>query len=192
MRKLTTILCSFAFAISGIMLAKATSSSPPGVTVQAATPTLIDMSKMRLPTDLTMGLEKEKDTVTVVRHDTVYVNKTKYVKARAPRIVKERTIHVPVLYIATRTNKEDSVNNRSGSIYKVEKIGNACLNCQSSGDINQYLVVPVHMLCAVDRNCSQVSTLTGLISLVRKFNLVREYVNPLKGRENSKGRTKCV
>lgn len=48
------------------------------------------------------------------------------------------------------------------------------------------------MLCAVDRNCSQVSALTGLISLVRKFNLVREYVNPLKGRENSKGRTKCV
>lgn len=124
MRKLTTILCSIAFAISGICLAKVTSSNS---TVQAAPimeyPSL-NISQMRLPNDLLLNGVVKDSVNTPVKHDTIYIEKTKLVKVCVPGKIKTKTVHVPVLYIATRTEQGiDSVGENTSHLYKVQKIG---------------------------------------------------------------------
>ena len=141
MRKLTTILCSIAFAISGICLAKVTATSNTTTTTASAAnvPTL-DMSSVKMPVDLLLEKQvHEKDSVKPPgRVDTVYVERPKLVKVRAPRKIKTKTVHVPVLYIATRMdNKEDSIKNDSLPIYKLEKVGTVDLKkLNSSIDVN--------------------------------------------------------
>ena len=137
MRKLTTILCSMAFMISGIVLANAVSKSDTtnGVTANAAT-----ISTMQLPVDLQLNelaqKESKKDTVTL--RDTVYVKQPKSIEVNVPCRVKTKTVHVPVLYIATRTDvKEDTVSNTNNALYKVQSIGKCDLKkFNSSIDIN--------------------------------------------------------
>lgn len=124
MRKLTTILCSIAFALSGICLAKVTSSSS---TIQA-TPAMeyptVDLSQMRPPNDILLNSVVKDSINTPVKHDTIYVEKTKLVKVRVPSKIKTKTVHVPVLYIATRTEQGiDSVGENTSHLYKVQKIG---------------------------------------------------------------------
>lgn len=138
MRKLTTFLCCMAFAVSGICLANMTSKKSLTSTAQAATMPTIDISKMQLPIDLQLNQQAHNKDSTVIKHDTVYVSQTKLVKVRVPNKVKTKTIHVPVLYIATRTeNKEDTVNHNSDIMYKVHKVGQCDLNkVISSVDIN--------------------------------------------------------
>lgn len=146
MRKLTTILCSIAFAISGICLAEATATKTmSSQTVSAATMPNINLNDIKPPIDLLLSLKPEtKDSIrSPGKSDTVYIEKPvvktkKSVKARAPRRVKTKTVHVPVLYIATRMdNKEDSIKNDSLPIYKLEKVGTVNLKkLNSSIDIN--------------------------------------------------------
>ena len=99
MRKLTTILCSIAFAISGICLADATATkSTSSQTVSAATMPNISLDNVKPPVDLLLGLQEETDDSirSPGRVDTVYIEKkpevktTKTVKARAPKQVKKK------------------------------------------------------------------------------------------------------
>ena len=150
MRKLTTILCSIAFAISGICLAEATATkSVSSQTVSAATMPNISLDNIKPPVDLLLGLQKETDDSirSPGRVDTVYIKEkpevktTKAVKARAPKQVKKKKRHSSPLYIATRMdNKEDSIKTDSLFIYKLEKIGKIDLEkLNSSIDVNQHL-----------------------------------------------------
>ena len=144
MRKLTTILCSIAFAISGICLADATATkSTSSQTVSAATMPNISLDNVKPPVDLLLGLqEKTDDSIrSPGRVDTVYIEKkpeVKTVKARAPKQVKKKKRHSSPLYIATRMdNKEDSIKTDSLFIYKLEKIGKVDLEkLNSSIDVN--------------------------------------------------------
>ena len=141
MRKLTTILCSIAFAISGICLAKVTATSnTTTTTVSAANVPTLDMSSVKMPVDLLLEKQvHESDSIKPTgRVDTVYVERPKLVKVRAPRKIKTKTVHVPVLYIATRMdNKEDSIKNDSLPVYKLEKVGTVDLKkLNSSIDVN--------------------------------------------------------
>ena len=140
MRKLTTFLCSIAFAISGICLANMTSGkSMTAMSAQASNLPTIDVSKMSMPVDLQLNhMAQNKDSTVSVKTDTVYVKQTKFVKVRVPSKIKTRTVHVPVLYIATRThNKEDSVSDNTDIMYKIHKIGKCDLKqINSSIDIN--------------------------------------------------------
>lgn len=148
MRKLTTILCSIAFAISGICLAEATATkSVSSQTVSAATMPNISLDNIKPPVDLLLGLQKETDDSirSPGRVDTVYIKEkpevktTKAVKARAPKQVKKKKKrHSSPLYIATRMdNKEDSIKTDSLFIYKLEKIGKVDLEkLNSSIDVN--------------------------------------------------------
>ena len=141
MRKLTTILCSIAFAISGICLAKVTATSnTTTTTVSAANVPTLDMSSVKMPVDLLLEKQvHEKDSVKPPgKVDTVYVERPKLVKVRAPRKIKTKTVHVPVLYIATRTDvKEDTVDHKSTYMYKVHKVGEYDLKkLNSSTDVN--------------------------------------------------------
>lgn len=137
MRKLTTILCSVAFMISGIVLANAVSKSDTTNGMQANAATI---STMQLPVDLQLNKlaqnESKKDTVTL--RDTVYVEQPKSIEVNVPCRVKTKTVHVPVLYIATRTDvKEDTVNHTNNALYKVQKVGKCDLKkFNSSIDIN--------------------------------------------------------
>ena len=139
MRKLTTILCSIAFAISGICLADAVTKSDSihGTQMMAATMPTIDMNKMQFPVDLQLNKRAQENKVDTVR-DTVYVSQTKSIEVNVPCRVKTKTVHVPVLYIATRMdNKEDSIKNDSLPIYKLEKVGTVDLKkLNSSIDVN--------------------------------------------------------
>ena len=139
MRKLTTILCSIAFAISGICLADAVTKSDSihGTQMMAATMPTVDMNKMQFPVDLQLNKRAQENKVDTVR-DTVYVSQTKSIEVNVPCRVKTKTVHVPVLYIATRMdNKEDSIKNDSLPIYKLEKVGTVDLKkLNSSIDVN--------------------------------------------------------
>ena len=139
MRKLTTILCSIAFAISGICLADAVTKSDSihGTQMMAATMPTVDMNKMQFPVDLQLNKRAQESKVDTVR-DTVYVSQTKSIEVNVPCRVKTKTVHVPVLYIATRMdNKEDSIKNDSLPIYKLEKVGTVDLKkLNSSIDVN--------------------------------------------------------
>ena len=154
MEKLTTILCSIAFAISGLCLAKTTATkSTTSATISAATLPVVDMSKVKMPVDFLLSQQtQEKDSIRAPgKPDTIYVEKPKLVKVHAPRKIKTKTVHVPILYIATRTDvKEDTVSHDSLSIYKVKKIGKIDLKkFNSSIDVNQHLSFMLYMFCAV-------------------------------------------
>ena len=139
MRKLTTILCSIAFAISGICLADAVTKSDSihGTQMMAATMPTVDMNKMQFPVDLQLNKRAQESKIDTVR-DTVYVSQTKSIEVNVPCRVKTKTVHVPVLYIATRMdNKEDSIKNDSLPVYKLEKVGTVDLKkLNSSIDVN--------------------------------------------------------
>lgn len=139
MRRITTIICCMAFALSGISLAKLASSQNTASAAEMTAFPTVDVSKMQLPLDLQLNRQaQEKDLSASVKTDTVYVEKTKLVKVRAPRKIETKTVHVPVLYIATRTdNKEDTVNYKSAVLYKVHRVDTVCLNkIISSVDVN--------------------------------------------------------
>ena len=103
MKKLTTFLCSMAFALSGVCLAVSKSEPPqlPGNMVAYAEP----MKPIPAPFFLNQSnTEKEakKDTVftQVVKHDTVQVTNTKFkyvVKVRAE--AKAETPYLPAFSI---------------------------------------------------------------------------------------------
>ena len=144
MRKLTTILCSIAFALSGICLAKiTTANSSTSSQVMAATMPDINLNDIKLPKDLTLDLQQQDSIRSPGKPDTVYLEKPavktkKSKKVRAPRRVKTKTVHVPVLYIATRTDvKEDTVDHKPTYMYKVHKVGEYDLKkLNSSTDVN--------------------------------------------------------
>ena len=102
----------------------------------------INLNDIKLPKDLTLGLQQQDSIRSPGKPDTVYIEKPavktkKSKKVRAPRRVKTKTVHVPVLYIATRMVKEDSIGHDSLPIYKVEKVGKIDLKkFNSSIDIN--------------------------------------------------------
>lgn len=139
MRRITTIICCIAFALSGISLANVASKYKAANAAETTALPTIDVSKMQLPLDLQLNqLAHNKDAPVSVKTDTVYVEKTKLIKVRAPYKIKTKTVHVPVLYIATRTdNKEDTVNYNPAVLYKVHKVDSCDLNkIISSVDIN--------------------------------------------------------
>ena len=139
MKKLTTILCSIAFAISGICLANAVikSNATYGTQMMAATAPTVDLSTMQLPVDLQLNKLAQSNKVDTVR-DTVYVPQAKSIEVNVPCRVKTKTVHVPVLYIATRTDvKEDTVNHENLHLYKIKKVDKIDLKkLNSSVEIN--------------------------------------------------------
>ena len=139
MKKLTTILCSIAFAISGICLANAAikSNATYGTQIVAATMPPVNLSTMQLPVDLQLNKLAQSNKVDTVR-DTVYVPQAKSIEVNVPCRVKTKTVHVPVLYIATRTDvKEDTVDHKPTYMYKVHKVGEYDLKkLESSMDVN--------------------------------------------------------
>ena len=105
--------------------------------MMAATMPTVDMNKMQFPVDLQLNKRAQENKVDTVR-DTVYVSQTKSIKVNVPCRVKTKTVHVPVLYIATRTDvKEDTVNHENLHLYKIKKVGKIDLKkLNSSVEIN--------------------------------------------------------
>ena len=138
MRKVTTILCSIAFMISGIMLATANdSSSKDGYkTLAAATPMPQQLygnivNPLNLSEDLVRDLAKQKgvqDTVYITKTDTIkeQVTKVKWRKAPAPAPVAPDTIQVPVYYLATQVGNKEGPTGECISVYEVHKVDEIC------------------------------------------------------------------
>lgn len=136
MKRFTTALCSIAFAISGICLAVQESNqlSMPGNMTAVASPTIptLNLENMRLPKDLQLDLVKHNGTYrdSVVKHDTVYVEKTTPKRAKARVRVKHKTLYVPVLYIATPkdTGSSEDSTEITYRVHKVENISDLKIN----------------------------------------------------------------
>lgn len=138
MRKVTTILCSIAFMISGIMLATANdSSSKDGYkTLAAAVPMSQQLyantiNPLNLSEDLVRDLAKQKgvqDTVYITKTDTIkeQVTKVKWRKAPAPAPVAPDTILVPVYYLATQVGNKEGPTGECISVYEVHKVDEIC------------------------------------------------------------------
>ncbi len=151
MRKVTTVLCSIAFMISGIMMAITASDPSPGnsyKTVNAATiqqmyiPTFpelkADTGRIDLSEDLLRDLAKKKgvlDTVYITKTDTIkeQVTKVKWRRNPAPAsVVKRDTIQVPVYYLATQVEiKEDSMG-QCIPVYELRKVDELCTETKTS------------------------------------------------------------
>lgn len=164
MRKITTILCSLAFMISGIMMAMTVSNSSATDTgyksMSAATPMSImdtpilpsiinDTGTLDIPEDLLRDLAKRKgvlDTVYVTKTDTnkEQVTKVKRRKVTAPKPVMEinvtassrtDTILVPVYYLATQVGNKEGPTGQKISLYEVHKIDEVDLKTNSSVEL---------------------------------------------------------
>jgi hypothetical protein len=120
MKNLTTFLCSLAFAFSGVCLAvHETQVSLPSPVMSADANPILDISHLQIPKDLQLDQSKN-DTVFIEKHDTLVTNNfPKHVKARVR--VKYKTLYVPMLYIATPAEKEDSADSKN-YVYQVHKI----------------------------------------------------------------------
>lgn len=137
MRKVTSILCSIAFMISGIMMAITASDPSPGTgykTLAAATlpHQMSDTDRMIIPQDLLRDFAKKNevlDTVYITKTDTIkeQVTKVKWRKAPVPKPIVERdTIQVPVYYLATQVGNKEGPKGECISVYEVHKVDEIC------------------------------------------------------------------
>lgn len=99
MRKLTTAICCLCMAFIGYSITKYGDSNPSDVlltqnTLRAATIPSWNYNG-QLPLDLQLDLAKRIKPDTIVIHDTVTVNNTKYVRVPVPRHTTD-TIYVPM------------------------------------------------------------------------------------------------
>ena len=160
MRKVTTILCSIAFMISGIMMAITASDPSPGnnyKTVAAATPKMYiptfpelkaDTGTIDLSDDLVRDIAKKKgvlDTVYITKTDTIkeQVTKVKWRKASAPTpVVKRDTIQVPVYYLATQVETKEDSTGQCIPVYELRKVDELCTGTKTSSveDVNEHHV----------------------------------------------------
>lgn len=145
MRKITSIICSLAFLMSGVMMALTTSDPSPGTgykTIAASTMTQIqpavfpiaamDTCVIDIPEDLVRDLAKRKgvlDTVCVTKTDTIVeqVTKVKWLKAPAPKpIVVRDTIREAHYYLATQVGNKEGPTDKCISVYEVHEIDKIC------------------------------------------------------------------
>lgn len=150
MKKAMTILCSIAFAISGITMALHSGNISPGVkgnTIAAAPmphyvfpKVQLDTCTLDIPEDLIRDLAKRKgvlDTVYVTKTDTIkeQVTKVKWKKIPASSPVMEinvtashrtDTIQVPVYYLATQVGNKEGPTGECISVYEVHKVDEIC------------------------------------------------------------------
>jgi len=143
MRKVTTILCSIAFMISGIMMAISASDPSPGTsykTMAAATmsPEYVpifpvaqrDTSTLDIPDDLVRDIAKQRgiqDTVYITKTDTVPVTKVKWCRGPAPDpVVIRDTIRETHYYLATQIGTKEGPMDECIPIYEVHKVDEIC------------------------------------------------------------------
>lgn len=128
MKKLTTILCSLAFMVSGIMMALHIDPKAPsighGLSAEASPVFIPVFDKTAMPLDLQLGIKGDNpDTVYVTKHDTVQVVTTKWRKAPAPKpVIQVRTD--TVYYLATQVGNKEGPSEEGGAIYEVHKVDN--------------------------------------------------------------------
>lgn len=162
MKKVMTILCSIAFMISGIVLAKTStvqSTADSYKSISAATmPNIfstpipvakLDTGTLDLSEDLVRDLAKRKgvlDTVYITKTDTIkeQVTKVKWRKGTAPPPVMEinvtakqrtDTVHVPVYYLATQVGNKEGPTGQKISLYEVHKVDELDLKTNSSVEL---------------------------------------------------------
>ena len=137
MRKLTTILCSMAFMISGFLITFM--KSEPQNQLHAAPVAPLFITKEALPLDLQSGLAKNDKSIvpkdTVILRDTVHVVKyrTKY---RAPKKMvrpdsipspaRSDTLYVPELRVIIQTSKDVLVD----TTFTIKPVNSGCPELQ--------------------------------------------------------------
>lgn len=163
MRKVTTILCSIAFMISGIMMAISASdpSSSSGYkSLSAATMPNIGLAYNTGSMGLSESLEKDvakngvRDTVYITKTDTIkeQVTKVKVKKVPVPSNIMEinvtsshrtDTVQVPVYYLATQVGNKEGPTGECISIYEVHKVDEICTGTTNSyvEDTNEYHIM---------------------------------------------------
>lgn len=142
MRRFTSIFCSLAFMVSGIMMALTAGDPSPGTksgynTIAASTitqvpSTPIDRYIVDMPEDLVRDLAKRKgvlDTVCITKTDTVIeqVTKVKWRKAPAPKpVVVRDTIREAHYYLATQVGNKEGPTGECISVYEVHEVDKIC------------------------------------------------------------------
>ena len=155
MKKILSFLCSFAFALSGVMLAitASESSSDSYKTMNAATlqrpvlsfPTTFPATSV-LPQDLLLDLAKQQglsviDKTTIDANSALIdslntkiamlerkgqVTKVKWRKVPVPTPIAPDTIKVPVYYLATQVGNKEGPTGECISVYEVHKVDEIC------------------------------------------------------------------
>ena len=142
MKRLTTLICCLAFMVAGISLAiNGNTNVLTRSTISAATTyniPKIDVSQMHMPLDLLLDQAKKAglEEATPIKEPEVTKVDTHTVKVP---VVVERTVEVPVLYIATPAdNKGDPPDDTP--MYSVHKLdgGAIGITIPSSLDVESY------------------------------------------------------
>lgn len=152
MRKVTTILCSIAFMVSGIMLAMSGSDTSPTKGYKTLSASTLDVNN--IPKGLLRDFAKNsvQDTVYITKTDTIkeQVTKVKIKKVPVPSNVVETnvitrtdTIQVPVYYLATQVGNKEGPTGECIQVYEVHKVDEICPDTTNSyvEDTNEYHVI---------------------------------------------------
>ena len=145
MRKITSIICSLAFLMSGVMMALTASDPSPGTgyktTVASTIPQFsiapikvasMDTCIVDIPEDIVRDLAKRKgvlDTVYITKTDTIkeQVTKVKWQKAPAPKpVIVRDTIREAHYYLATQVGNKEGPTGECISVYEVHEVDKIC------------------------------------------------------------------
>lgn len=154
MNKIVSLMCSFAFALSGVMMAIIASDPSPGINSKAVQASVLPTynfpvvgsttPKLDLSEDLVRDLAKNKgllDTVYITKTDTVRtkITKIKVKKVPVPSNVIEvnvparrDTILVPVYYLARQVGNKEGPTGDCISVYEVHKVDEICPEISNS------------------------------------------------------------
>lgn len=179
MKKLTTIISCSMLLLYGLLVG-INNRADPGVTVQAA-PVMPVIGQ--LPYDLQLSHMK-RDPVNPDATSQVCNHKENTKVIKVPYAVHD-TLYVPVLYIASSEGREEQPCSDSQAKYVVRKASPEDINCETT-------FTPGEDDYDHSVEDTSVSTYNESHQLVYEINLIREYVNLLKRRDNSKGRMKCI
>lgn len=137
MKRLTTIMCSIAFMISGFLISFM--KPEPQNEIHASSPMQLTITRNALPLDLQLDLAKHDSIIhridTIVQHDTVQIVKYK-TKYRAPKKtiepdslpspVTKDTLYVPELRVFIQMSKDVLMD----TTFVIKPDSNKCPNIQ--------------------------------------------------------------
>lgn len=137
MKKFTTVLCSIAFLLSGVVTMLHGGDLSPGTQEVMAATTMNLLPNANLPIGFESNQFKKNEIVhdTICIHDTIRVTNTKYNKVSVPYYITKRDtayIPVPLLFVATQRVREEQTQDTTTVMYNIRAVDSENVNHSTS------------------------------------------------------------
>ena len=137
MKKLTIVLCSIAFLLSGVVTMLHGGDLSPGTQEVMAATTMNLLPNANLPIGFESNQFNKNEIVhdTICIHDTIRVTNTKYNKVSVPYYITKRDtayIPVPLLFVATQRVREEQTQDTTTIMYDIRAVDSENVNHSTS------------------------------------------------------------